>query len=150
MYRLATFAIIVSIAAIAAYQPGEASQSGSARGFALPEGDAAKGKQAFTDLKCTTCHTVAGLEDEFPRPTARPMVDVKLGGLAMREPTDGELVTSVVNPNHRLYPGAEKETVTSGGESRMANMNEAMTVQQLIDLVAFLHERYETTGSQDR
>ncbi|HXV62295.1 MAG TPA: c-type cytochrome [Vicinamibacteria bacterium] len=120
----------------------------SARGFALPAGDAEQGRAAFVELKCYTCHEVAGLERELPRPTATPVVDVKLGGLAMREPTDGELVTSIVNPPHDLYPGGEEERITSGGESRMANYNEVITAQQLIDLVAFLHERYETTTAE--
>jgi hypothetical protein len=97
------------------------------------------------DLKCFTCHEVAGLEDELPRPTATPVVDVKLGGLAMREPADGELVSAIINPSHEIYPAGEKDRVTrESGGSRMANLNEVMTVQQLIDLVAFLHERYET------
>ena len=119
--------------------------SPEARGFALPEGgDPARGQEAFVDLRCTSCHEVDGLEDVLPRPTAVPAVGVKLGGLAMREPTDGELVTSIINPSHRLYPAGEEERITSGDQSRMANLNEVMTVQQLLDLVAFLHERYRT------
>ena len=114
------------------------------RGFALPAGDADAGRQAFEQLQCTGCHQVDGLEDSLPGPTAVPQVDVKLGGLAMREPTDGELVTSIINPSHRLNPAGETERITSGSGSRMANLNEAMTVQQMIDLVAFLHERYGT------
>jgi hypothetical protein len=30
----------------------------------------------------------------------------------------------------------------------MGNLNEAMSVQNLIDIVAFLHERYETAKSK--
>jgi len=122
------------------------SGSHSPRGFALPEGDAEHGREAFVELKCYTCHEVAGLEDELPRPTATPVTGVKLGGIAMREPTDGELVTSIVNPSHALYPAGEKERITTDGESRMANYNEIITAQQIIDLVAFLHERYETAN----
>lgn len=115
------------------------------RGFSLPPGDAERGRRDFVELKCTACHEVEGLENELPRPTANPAVDVKLGGLAMREPTDGELFTAIVNPPHAIYPGGEEARVTADGGSRMANYNELMTAQQLIDLVAFLHERYETT-----
>lgn len=137
--------VIIFFASLAwACQPGTEAQTQSARGFALLKGDAASGRQAFEDLKCFICHEVAGLEDELPRPAATPVVDVKLGGLAMREPEDGELVSAIINPSHQIYPGGEKERVMSGGGSRMANLNEAMTVQQLIDLVAFLHERYRT------
>jgi hypothetical protein len=120
-----------------------------ARGFALPVGDVAAGQKAFTDLKCYTCHEVVGLENELPRPTADPQVDVPLGGLAMREPTDGELVTAIVNAPHELYPGGEEKRITSDGGSRMANYNEVITAQQMIDLVAFLHDRYETARPEN-
>jgi sulfur-oxidizing protein SoxX len=123
-------------------------ETGPARGFALPEGDSERGKETFVELRCNTCHQVEGLEDELERPTASPPVDVKLGGLAMREPTDGELVTSIINANHELYPAGDSDAMVSGGESRMANYNEVITVAQMIDLVAFLHDRYETTSSE--
>lgn len=116
----------------------------AARGMVLPAGDVDRGQQAFVDLKCNSCHVVAGLEKEMARPTATPEVDVVLGGLAMREPTDGELLTAILNPPHELYPGGEQERITMDGSSRMANYNEVITAQQLIDLVAFLHARYET------
>ena len=119
-------------------------ETGEERGFALPEGDVERGQQAFAELRCYTCHEVDGLENELPRPTATPVTGVKLGGLAMREPTDGELLTSIVNPSHRIYPAGEEERVTSGDGSRMANLNDVMTAQQMIDLVAFLHDRYRT------
>ena len=114
----------------------------SGRGLALPAGDVGRGEQAFVDLRCHACHEVEGLD--APAPVATPQVDVKLGGLAMREPTDGELVTSIVNPSHTLIPGHEEERITSGGGSRMADYREVMTVQQLIDLVAYLHSVYGT------
>jgi hypothetical protein len=110
----------------------------------LPQGDADRGQQAFVDLKCHSCHEVAGLEEVLPRPTATPLVDVVLGGLAMREPTDGELLTAILNPPHELYPGGEEARITVEGTSRMTNYNDVITAQQLIDLVAFLHDRYET------
>lgn len=119
--------------------------SSSPRGMVLPEGNVEHGQQAFVDLKCHSCHEVEGLEEELPRPSALPTVDVVLGGLAVREPTDGELLTAIVNPQHQLYPGGEAARITIDGTSRMANYNDVITAQQLIDLVAFLHDRYETT-----
>lgn len=127
--------------------PSPEEEAKSTRGFALPNGDPERGEEAFVALRCSSCHEVAGLEEELPRPTANPQTGIKLGGLAMREPTDGELVTSIINPSHEISPAAppgEEERVVSGSGSRMANLNEVMTVQQLIDIVAFLHERYET------
>lgn len=120
----------------------------AARGMVLPAGDVERGQQAFVDLRCHSCHEVAGLEDELPRPTADPMVDVVLGGLSVREPTDGELLTAILNAPHELYPAGEEERITVEGTSRMTNYNDVITAQQLIDLVAFLHDRYETTDPE--
>jgi len=128
-------------------QPIHRSEEKSTRGFELPDGDPARGREAFVALRCSSCHEVAGLEDDLPRPVATPDTGVKLGGLAMREPSDGELVTSIVNPSRHLYPAGEPERIESGSGSRMANLNEAMSVQNLIDIVAFLHERYATAKS---
>jgi hypothetical protein len=130
--------------------PGSQTAEKSPRGFALPDGDASRGREAFVALRCHACHEVEGLEDELPRPVATPETGVKLGGLAMREPTDGELVTSITNPSHQMYPAGEEERIRRGEGSRMANLNEAMTVQNLIDLVAFLHERYRTARSKPK
>jgi hypothetical protein len=111
------------------------SQRKSALGFHLPDGDPERGKAAFVALQCFTCHEVAGVE--LPPPTALPRVPVVLGGRVTIEPTDGELVTSIVHPSHAL--SRRSGDVASGSLSRMGDYNHAMTVQQLIDLVAFLH-----------
>lgn len=129
-------------------QPSVNREEKSPRGFVLPDGDPERGREAFVALRCYSCHEVEGLEDEIPSPVATPQTGVKLGGLAMREPTDGELVTSIVNPSHKLYPAGEEERIVSGQGSRMANLNEAMSVQNLIDIVSFLHQRYETAKSK--
>jgi hypothetical protein len=70
---------------------------------------------------------------------------VTLGGEVTRVKTYGELVTSIINPSHRLARGYPTEEVSAAGESLMAlaYLNDVMTVQQLIDLVAFLQARYE-------
>lgn len=129
-------------------RPSVRTEQKSSRGFELPDGDAKRGREAFVALRCSSCHEVAGLEEDLPRPVANPATGVKLGGLAMREPSDGELVTSIVNPSKHLYPAGEAERIESGSGSRMANLNESMSVQSLIDIVAFLHQRYETVESK--
>lgn len=114
----------------------------SPQGFRLPDGDAARGRQAFTALHCNSCHTVAGTDIEYVGAGAPK---VALGGTTTYVRTYGELVTSIINPSHKLAPGYPPEDVSSDGESlmAMARLNEAMTVQQLIDLVAFLQDQYE-------
>lgn len=113
----------------------------SSAGFRLPRGDAAQGRVAFTELRCHTCHQVAGVD--LPAPTAEPAVPVKLGGVVAAFRGDGELVTAIINPSHRLVAGHEKSLVRSGSLSRMGDFTEAMTVRQLVDVVAFLQSTYD-------
>jgi hypothetical protein len=110
-------------------------------GFRLPDGNAEQGLQAFEDLQCYGCHAIQGTE--FP-PGRTDSVNVILGGNVTRVKTYGELVTSIINPSHKLAPGYKEEEVTIDGASRMelAGLNEVLTVQQLIDLVAFLQPLY--------
>jgi L-cysteine S-thiosulfotransferase len=133
-----TIAILLSAAVLPACLPGPESASG----FRLPDGDADRGLQAFTDLQCPACHSIEGLDVQSPRTGP---ADVRLGGTTSRVKTYGELVTSIINPSHRIAPGYRPEEVTIDRESRMAlaRLNEVMTVQQLVDLVAFLQGRYE-------
>ena len=124
---------------------GSACSSGqhSPIGFRLPEtGDASRGRAAFLDLGCHKCHKVAG--DNLPVPTADPSVRVTLGGKVYEVRTDGYLVTSIINPSHRL--SGSEEQVSKHGQSRMPYEFQGMTVRQLIDLVAFLQSRYEVVA----
>jgi len=113
----------------------------SSMGFRLPDGDIEKGKAAFVELKCHLCHTVAG--GELPPPEVVPPVMVNLGGQVRNVKTYGDLVTSIINPSHRLAKGYQKELITIDGKSRMTDYTEVMTVRQMINLVAFLQSQYE-------
>jgi len=113
----------------------------SGKGFTLPAGDAKQGEQDFVSLQCHACHSVTGVE--LPEIAAEVEPKVELGGKVPRISTYGELVTSIINPSHKLARGYTAETVAEGGKSRMKNYNDVLTVQQLTDLVMFLQPRYE-------
>ena len=115
----------------------------SGAGLRLPDGDVERGKAAFLELKCNTCHTVAGTEMASPSKDYAYVRVVVLGGEVRQVKTYGALVTSIINPSHSLAPGYPKELITKDNQSAMANFNDTMTVRQLIDLVAFLQSRYE-------
>ncbi|MGD9857942.1 MAG: c-type cytochrome [Planctomycetaceae bacterium] len=113
----------------------------SGKGFTLPEGNAAAGKEVFVAFNCHECHTVSGVE--LPQPEQVAEKQVRIGGEVTRIQTYGELVTSVINPSHKLASGYRQQDVADEGESKMTNYNEAMTVAELIDVVAFLQSRYK-------
>lgn len=113
----------------------------SGHGFTLPEGDVAAGERAFTRLGCQACHTVAGRPEL--RENVAPEMSIRLGGPTRRVSTYGELVTSIINPSHRISEAAGDAGTTEGGQSRMRNYNQLMTVSELADLVAFLQAQYE-------
>ena len=109
--------------------------------FVLPPGDAERGQQTFVELGCNNCHSVtdkvthAGVGDN--------PIHVELGGTVTRVKTYSDLVTSIINPSHKLSRGANTMTVTEDGESKMPIYNEVMTVQQLVDLTTFLEPTYQ-------
>lgn len=111
----------------------------SGKGFTLPSGDAEKGKAVFTAHNCQQCHRVSGVE---PPPEDGREMNIALGGEVRRISTYGELVTSVINPSHKLARGYGDENQTNDGESKMTNYNDVLTVSELIDLVAFLQSKY--------
>lgn len=113
----------------------------SGRGFRLPDGDPEIGRQVFASQSCTDCHRVAG-EDLGESDPSGP-VSITLGGRTTRVRSYGELVTSVINPSHRIAPNRGPEAVTPQGDSVMPNYNSVLTVQELVDIVAFLQGTYE-------
>ena len=113
----------------------------SAKGFTLPDGNADQGKATFTQLLCYECHSVAGVE--FPTAGESEQAMVRLGGEVTKIKTYGELVTSIINPSHRLATGYPGDQVSTGeGASKMKNYNDVLRVTELIDLVAFLQSHY--------
>lgn len=108
-------------------------------GFVLPQGDVARGRKAFVEMKCCTCHRVDGVAD-LPAPTVAPGKVVLLGGEVIRLRTYGDLVTAVIHPSHELtvrLPGPATK------DSAMPQVNDTMTVAQMVDIVTFLHPRYK-------
>jgi hypothetical protein len=112
------------------------------RGFSLPEGDAERGRATFIELECNTCHSTADIERIAV--SEAPDINIKLGGEVTVIKTYGDLVTSVINPSHKIAQRYSKQKVaTEEGESTMIAYNEVMTVQQLVDLVTYLENNYQ-------
>lgn len=107
----------------------------------LPDGDAARGQQAFVELGCPACHQVA--DTDLPEAEAEGPVTIHLGGRVSRIKTYGDLVTSVINPSHKLARSFRRNELAADGQTIMEPVNDVMTVSQLIDIVTFLESKYE-------
>lgn len=113
----------------------------SSYGFTLPDGDISVGQENFAKFKCNDCHNIEGLDTL--RAGVVPVMTVTLGGMTPRIDTYGELVTSIINPSHKISQRYIIEPGYENGQMEMRNYNEVMTVQELIDVVAFLQSQYE-------
>lgn len=110
------------------------------RGFALPAGDIGEGKATFQRLACNECHSISDIGWKG----GSDSLNIHLGGETSMQRSYGELVTSVINPSHKIAR-RYKQATTEGGLSKMKNYNEVMTVQELVDLVTFLQSEYEVS-----
>lgn len=141
---LRPFSIFLSLFLLLAF----ASCQNESRGFVLPKGDVAEGKKVFQELHCVSCHYTDEISwagnPEFDDPR------IELGGEVRKVKTYGELVTSIINPSHKISRKVEEEAATlPDGSSKMEqfNYNSIMTVQELTDLVTFLQDEYELVVS---
>jgi uncharacterized protein involved in high-affinity Fe2+ transport len=101
--------------------------------FTLPAGDPAAGRQAYIDLKCYACHAIKG-EQFSLNPGEAATAGPDLTGMGQHHPTE-YLVESLVNPSAVLIEGPGYV----GGDGRsIMPATPAMTLAQLIDLVAYL------------
>jgi len=116
-----------------------------ARGFALPEGNIEQGKATFERFTCNECHSISDIEWKGGIDNLK----ILLGGETSTPKSYGDLVTSVINPSHKIALRYKEQTAsltTEKGLSKMKNYNEVMTVQELIDLVAFLQSEYKVSA----
>jgi hypothetical protein len=120
-------------------------------GFPVEEGDIDAGRQAFIDHQCHACHSVAGVRLP-PLAGANPPI-FELGGETSSVRTYGDLMTSIINPNHVISEEYREQLRLRGivpAESPMPMPHiDNMTVRQLIDIVAFLDSRYIQLAGYD-
>ena len=110
--------------------------------FALPPGHADGGRKAFADFECFKCHEVEG--EKFPAPQPEQGgVGPGLSGMGPMHPAE-YFAEAIMNPNAsaawriKHHKEEKKGYLGPDGTTKMPSYNGAMTVQQLIDLVAYL------------
>jgi hypothetical protein len=104
---------------------------------ALPEGDAAAGRKAFQDLRCTACHAVPS-EPDMPAPVSAmpgPILDAEV---ARRDIS--YLLASILTPSHAISLNISDEVRgrLEGVLSPMGDFSQVMTVRQLVDVHAYI------------
>lgn len=139
---MATFTAIALAGCSAFYSPFS---------FPTTEASVESGRQAFIDQQCHQCHSVAGVR--FPELAGASAPILELGGATSSVKSYAELVTSIIEPNHVIAERYREEQAIEGRvplESPMPTPDlDRMTVQQLIDIVAFLDSRYELVEDYD-
>jgi sulfur-oxidizing protein SoxX len=113
----------------------------TARTIAWPPGDPARGRAAFERFECYSCHEVRG--EHFPAPTEQA-IGPELSAMGPLHDAD-YFVESIVNPNGVVEAG--KGYRAADGSSKMPSYNDSMTVQELLDLVAFLRSLRPPPGT---
>ena len=106
-----------------------------------PAGDPARGRDVFTRYECFSCHEVRG----EPFPVSHDAENVGPELAAMGPAHEAEyFVEAIINPNAVVEGGRGYEA--ADGSSKMPSYNDTLTVQELLDLVAYLKALRPTPG----
>ena len=120
-------------------------------GFPAEAGDTVAGRQAFIDHQCHACHSIAG--ERLPPLAGADSPILELGGETIYAKNYADLMTSVINPDHRISERYRDQLLRQGmlpAETPMPQPHvDTMTVRQLIDLVAFLDSKYQLIEGYD-
>lgn len=102
--------------------------------FLVPPGDAAKGREVFVTMECFACHEVKG--EAFPQSAKRGHEPgPELTGMGSHHPAE-YFAESIMNPNRVIVQGPGY--TGPDGLSKMPGYGDTMTIQQLVDVVAYL------------
>lgn len=116
---------------------------GTPEGWKLtwPKGDAANGRKVFAKLECYSCHEVKG--EKFPAPSDKGKVGPELSVMGPLHEA-AYFAEAIINPSAVIDKG--KGYQATDGTSKMPSFNDSLSVQELIDLVAFLTVLKPPTG----
>jgi sulfur-oxidizing protein SoxX len=102
--------------------------------FAWPKGgDPTRGRQVFVRLQCYSCHDVKG--EDFPAPSQSGKAGPELSEMGALHESE-YFAEAIINPGAVIEKGRGYEA--SDGSSTMPSYNDSVTVQEVVDLVAFL------------
>lgn len=102
--------------------------------FRIPKGDVADGRKAFVKMECFACHNIDG--EKFPKLAEDPAkVGPDLTGMGPMHGDGAYFFESIVNPSRIIVKGPG---YIKNGLSVMPSYADSMTLQEAVDLVAYL------------
>ncbi|HEU4371432.1 MAG TPA: c-type cytochrome [Methylomirabilota bacterium] len=111
--------------------------------FTWPKGDPGRGRTIFAKLECHTCHEVKG--EKFRAPSDKDKVGPELSMMGPLHEAE-YFAEAIINPNAVIEKG--KGYQAPDGTSKMPSFNDSLSVQELIDLVAYLSALKPPAGTQ--
>ena len=115
--------------------------------FTIPAGDHHAGRQVFIDFECFKCHEVVG--QDFPVPKVEQGdVGPALSGMGAMHPAE-YFAETIIDPNAsaawriKHHKDEDKGYLGADSTSKMPSYNDTMTIQQLIDVVAYMKSLIE-------
>jgi hypothetical protein len=106
----------------------------------FPDGDANAGKTVFINMKCYSCHAIEIHGEKLP-PARSKGAGPTLNGYAV---LPKEYLAESIIKSHPVV--AAPGYVVKEGRAAMGEYNHFLTVQELIDLVAFLKQSTKPLG----
>jgi cytochrome c2 len=104
--------------------------------FTFPDGDSKAGKTVFMNMQCYTCHTIKTRGEKLPSGAGGIGPDLMAYSALPKE----YLAESIIKA-HTVV--AAPGYVVKEGKAAMGNYNHFMTIQEMIDIVAFLKQGSE-------
>lgn len=103
--------------------------------FTWPKGDPSKGRAIFERLECYSCHEVRG--EGFPAPTDGRRSGPELSSMGALHPPEF-FAEAIINPGAVVEQG--RGYAAADGSSKMPTYGDVLTLQETIDLVAYLRQ----------
>jgi cytochrome c5 len=122
----------VAIAGAPGAKPAAESRVPAGWTFRFPEGDAKAGQMVFMTMQCYTCHAITIPGETLPSDAGGIGPDFTSGYSKL----PAEYLAESIIKAHTVV--AAPGYVVKEGKAIMGNYNHFLTVQELIDLVAFL------------
>jgi mono/diheme cytochrome c family protein len=103
--------------------------------FTWPKGDPVTGREVFQKLECHSCHEVRG--ESFPAPSDGQRVGPERSMRGPLHPPE-YFAESIINPSAVIEP--DRGYAAPDGSSRMPSNGDSLTLQETVDLVAYLRQ----------